>query len=66
VDRFTVAEVLTEAVRMDLDKQAKHHEMRVGGILARLGWEKRRVRIGGSRVYRWSRPSVPTSDTEEA
>jgi len=65
VDRFTVTEVLTEAVRMDLDKQAKHHEMRVGGILARLGWEKRRVRIGGSRVYRWSRPSVPTSDTEE-
>ena len=65
-DQFTVTEVLTEAVRMDLDKQAKHHEMRVGGILARLGWEKRRVRVGGARAYRWSRPPVLASDTEEA
>jgi predicted P-loop ATPase len=65
-DQFTVTEVLTEAVRMDLDKQAKHHEMRVGGILARLGWEKRRVRLGGARAYRWSRPPVLASDAEEA
>jgi predicted P-loop ATPase len=61
-DRFTVTDVLTEAIRMDLDKQAKHHEMRVGGILARLGYEKRRVRVGGARAYRWSRPSLTTED----
>lgn len=59
-DRFTVTDVLTEAIRMDLDKQAKHHEMRVGGILARLGYEKHRVRVGGARAYRWSRPSLTT------
>jgi len=58
--------VLTEAIRMDLDKQAKHHEMRVGGILARLGWEKRRVRLGGVRAYRWSRRPGLAAGMEEA
>ena len=38
----------------------------IGGILAKLGWEKRRVRVGGARAYRWSRPPVLASDTEEA
>ena len=54
-DGFTVAEVLTEAIGMDLDKQAKHHEMRVGGILASLGFSKKRCRVAGGRAYRWSR-----------
>ena len=66
-DRFTVTEVLTDAVRMDLDKQAKHHEMRVGGILAGLGFEKKRTRINGARAYRWSKLAAvdPASATEE-
>ncbi len=48
-----VADVLQHAVEMDTDKQGKHHEMRVSGILSSLGYQRKRVRMNGKRVWKW-------------
>jgi len=61
-----VGDILDGPLDMDADKQGKHHEMRVGGILQRLGFERRRTRAGGKREWRWFRgaevaPPGPTS-----
>jgi putative DNA primase/helicase len=58
----TALDVLTGAVKMDIDKQGKHHEMRVGGILTRLGYARRRVRESGRRVYKWANAGTPDED----
>ena len=50
-----VGDILDGPLDMDADKQGKHHEMRVGGILQRLGFERRRTRSGGKREWRWFR-----------
>ena len=38
--------------RIELDRQ---NEMRIGGILQRLGFERRRKRVNGKREWRWFR-----------
>ena len=49
-----VSEILEKAIEMDTDKWGKHHEMRIGGILTSLGYDRKRVRMGnGARVWRW-------------
>ena len=50
-----VGDILDGPLTMDADKQGKHHEMRIGGILQRLGFERRRKRINGKREWRWFR-----------
>lgn len=49
----TVSGVLEHAVSMDVDKFGKQHQMRVSGILGRLGLTRKRVRVHGRREYRW-------------
>lgn len=52
-----IADVLVDVLEMDTDKQGKHHEMRLGGVLQSMGWAKRRrVRGGGGRVMVWYPP----------
>lgn len=48
--------ILNAALEMDGDKQGKHSEMRVGGILTGMGYSKRRVQIAGKRKWRWYPP----------
>jgi putative DNA primase/helicase len=50
-----LGDILDGPLNMDPDKQGKHHEMRIGGILQRLGFERRRTRINGKREWRWFR-----------
>lgn len=49
----SVADILESAIDMDTDKMHKGHELRVAGILGRLGYTKKRVTRGSSRVWRW-------------
>ena len=52
---FTIEEVLNAAIEKDGDKQTKGDEMRIGGILTALGYERRRTQVDGRRAYRWHR-----------
>lgn len=57
----TLFDVLTTVIGIEVNNIGKHHEMRIGGVLAGLGWTKRRVRVkmnvNGNeiekRVYRY-------------
>lgn len=50
-----VGDILDGPLKMDADKQGKHHEMRIGGILQSMGFERKRVRQNGRREWRWFR-----------
>jgi len=52
----SASKILTEAIKMDVDRQEKQHEMRLGGILTKLGMEKKRTSLMGSRSWRWVNP----------
>lgn len=56
---FTVADVLSAAVAVEIGRQTKRDGMRVASILGRLGYAKRRVRIGDGRVVMWTRADAP-------
>lgn len=53
LEGWTVEDLLGGALDKDKDKQSKGDEMRIGGILTRLGFVKRRVQVGGKRRWRW-------------
>lgn len=52
-DGWTVEQLLGGALDKDKDKQSKADEMRIGGILTRLGFVKRRIQVNGKRRWRW-------------
>lgn len=52
----TVAELLTDALKMDLAQQSKGAQMRMAGLLTAIGWSKRRAWSTGSREWRWFAP----------
>jgi putative DNA primase/helicase len=56
---FGIAEVLSGAVMIETGRQTKRDGMRVAGILGRLGFVKRRVRLGEGRPVMWTRPDAP-------
>lgn len=49
----TTSQLLDFAVEVPKDRRTKAHEMRLGGILASLGYEKRRRRESGKRRVVW-------------
>jgi hypothetical protein len=52
----SVGEILLDALGKQQKDWTKVDQMRVGGIMVRAGWERRRVRIGGgARASRHSR-----------
>lgn len=55
---FGIADVLAGALTIDTGRQTKRDGMRVAGILSRLGFVKRRVRVGDARPVLWARPGV--------
>ncbi len=56
---FTVADVLGAALAVEIARQTKRDGMRVASILGRLGYAKRRVRLGDGRVVMWTRADAP-------
>jgi len=51
-----IADVLLKILDVDTDKQGKHHEMRVGGVLQSMGWQKRQRSRDGVRAWTWFPP----------
>lgn len=59
---FTVSDVLTGALAVDAGRQTKRDGMRIAGILSRLGYAKRRVRLGDERRVMWTRADAPDAE----
>jgi predicted P-loop ATPase len=58
----TSADVLGSALQIPTDRWTRGDQMRVGQVLARLGWRKRRVRVGADLEWRYLKggDDVPT------
>jgi predicted P-loop ATPase len=59
----TSAEVLGSALQIPTDRWSRSDQMRAGQVLARLGWKKRRVRVGATLEWRYEKDGgtdVPT------
>lgn len=52
-DSVTSSEVLTNAIRLDLDKQTRGAEMRVANLIKTEGWAATREVVQGRRVRVW-------------
>ncbi|MEP0754951.1 toprim domain-containing protein [Trichocoleus sp. Lan] len=57
--QVTTAEILQNALDLDKSRQDKPSQMRVGVIMKRWGWERRKMNWQGSRLNGW----VPTCST---
>ena len=53
----TIGGVLTVALKIDIGQQNRSHEMRVAGLLVRLGFKRRRITVRGKRGWVYDRPS---------
>ena len=58
----TSADVLGMALKIPTDRWTRGDQMRVGQVLSRLGWQKRRVRVGSNLEWRYLKKTddVPT------
>lgn len=55
IDRITVGELLTNALKIDVGKHDRSAQMRVARILTQLGWKRKQFRCQGGRVWRYCR-----------
>lgn len=53
-----VTDILTTVLDMPRGQWSRAEQMRVAAILQRLGWERRQVREGGLREWRYVRPET--------
>lgn len=60
---ITSGEVLGDALKIDKARWDKMSQMRVGSIMRRMGWERRRKLLGGVQVWAYIRPG--TDEDEE-
>jgi putative DNA primase/helicase len=52
----TIAGILTVALKIEPGQQNRAHEMRCSGLLTRMGFKRRRIRIEGKRTWIYDRP----------
>ena len=51
----TTEQILSNCLQIDIERQTKGTQMRVAGIMKRLGWHQRRMQIDGMRYRVWQR-----------
>jgi len=57
IEQASVDQILSHAVGVDVDKQHRGMQNRIGGIMTALGWQKRReYEAGGQRRRVWVKP----------
>lgn len=59
---ITSGEVLGDALKIDKARWDKMSQMRVGSIMRRMGWERRRKLLGGVQVWAYIRPGADEDD----
>jgi putative DNA primase/helicase len=52
---ITTEQLLTKVIRIDAKDLTKQHEMRMGVVLRQLGLTRRRIMVGGERLWRYVR-----------
>ena len=55
--RFSVLEILTGALDVDVEKVSRKEIGSVVECLKSLGWERERVRDGQARIFKWHKPA---------
>ena len=60
IEFLTIGMIMSEALKMPVDRQNRADEMRVANHLAKRGWEraKRRISKGSPPLWCWKRPEV--------
>ncbi|WP_428309267.1 VapE domain-containing protein [Hydrocarboniphaga sp.] len=64
VDVTTASQILFWAFDVEHKKQDKAQQTRIGILMRRLKWQRALKRIGGTRIWQYTRPAG--ADTEEA
>jgi len=50
-----IADIYGDCLKLEISKRSRADEMRIGSVLSKLGWERRRVMIASSRSYMYFR-----------
>lgn len=56
--RATTATVGTDALKMHAKDLTRSVEMRIGGVLSRLGWKRRKTKVDGRAAWCYHRPEM--------
>lgn len=48
-----IQDIMGECLRIEIHNRSRGDEMRIGGVLTKLGWERKRVRFASSLTYRY-------------
>lgn len=58
IDKVTVGDVLSYCLRVEVARQDRAAQMRIAGIMRRVGWSRRQVRVGdgSARIWYYVRP----------
>ena len=49
IDQITTAEILTDIIKMPIDRQGKYEQIRIGKVMRQLGWERKQRGAGEQR-----------------
>jgi predicted P-loop ATPase len=60
----TIDEILRDALRLDISRCGQAEQNRVARCLRSLDWERKQVRVGGKRPWRYFKPVLPHDDEE--
>lgn len=58
VNEFSLGEIMRDALQLRLEQIKRPEQMRVSGILKRLGWHRRQVKRAGQVYWVYVRPEV--------
>ncbi len=57
INSVTITDILQHALRMEIGKHSRPDQLRVGAILRRMGWKRKKCRVGGNVAWKYVRPS---------
>ena len=66
---LTTRNILENGLKLEANQMTRSAEMRIGEVMRDLGYERKRCRIGGRRVYEWLKKDkvieIPFSETND-
>jgi predicted P-loop ATPase len=60
ITEVTVCELLSDCLSIEISRQSRYEYVRVGKILAKLGWESRRIRKDSGQTRLYFKPAAGT------
>jgi len=62
INEISISELMARALNIETGKHTKADQQRVGAILRRFGWRRRRPMVDGKRCYLYDRPKEGIQD----